>query len=355
MKDKLETVVNNMTGDYTADLNKISDAIERAMEEGDQKLVMALIEYGRSRMERHSEDSSSEIEKGDYRSRDYDWGLNKKTMPQFYEQFNKAVDLIQKNEIKKSMDALATAKKWLIPEEELRTNVNLRSFQSIFDEAIYKKLLWKEQDQVVVPEEQMFYALYGQLLYELGDLESAKKALDISARLNPIESMSQLLLSDIEKINGNETDARDFNLKALKYAYIAEDMSVALLNEGNYVLESKMPELAYRFFELALAYDPSNPDVHRSIEHLYTDYPDVSPASDTIFEDYIEKESIDLPPRREIIDILEHLVKYFESEENWELAATACSFLEALPIDNSDDYHHKLHYLMSRMESNTKE
>lgn len=349
MDNTLEQIIDSMTGNYADDLNKISDAIERAMDKGEQELVLALIEYGRSRMEEH-ENESSEEKNLNYRSQSYEWGLNKETLPLYYEQMQKAMALIQENKIEESADALATVRQWLLSKEELDKNLHLHSFQSIFDEAIYRKFLWQEQDQLLPAEEQMFYSLYGSLLFELDKFTEAQEMLESSVQLNPVESMSHLLLSHLEGMRGDMDASKNYNRQALEYGYIAEDIAEGLINEGRFAQALQKPSIAYRFYELALDYDPANSNVHWCIESLYNDVVEVSRASDNEFESYVQSEGIRLKPRREIIELLDEMMFRFEKEKNWEMAMTTCGFLEALPLSGTVNYHQKLHDYMDQLE-----
>lgn len=349
---ELENFIQSLEGDYLEKINRIADKVEELKNKGEISLAQELLTYGQELIqERHSDELDTE----DYRSVDLDQDTNTPDSEEiqiFYESLELAMSAAfdgENNLAKKVFleipEKIRFIKKYM---DQIENEGEIRSFQSLTEEVLYRLKREDQAFEIVGPELQIYLSIFAALLLDQKEYEEAAKLLNIALKANPISGANLLAMSKVKRLLGQDIAARSYNYLAFKESFMVRDLSEAYANEAYFLYKDERPSLALAFNLMALEFDKENETAHGNLILLKNKYPGVELASKEEYKDYLKEAKISESLDDETLSILKMLGNKAEEEGNLELALEIYNNLDQLIDDPS--LHKKIHQLLPRYQ-----
>lgn len=132
------------------------------------------------------------------------------------------------------------------------------SLNTFFELCVYTEIYNKDIPVRPTPFEfNLFYKLYGFILFKQEKLDEAKEALENALYWNPVSLPCLLDLAEIYKTENNIEKMYDITKNSLKYAYDRHSISRCYRNLGYYYIEKKDYETAICLYVMANEYEES--------------------------------------------------------------------------------------------------
>lgn len=203
---------------------------------------------------------------------------------------------------------------------------------------IYEKFFKSERNLEWYPVDfARLYGLYGIVLMEYGQIESAREVLEISMHYNPLNFQFFFEYVETFKIQGDFETVDKLSREYLKYAYRTSDIGHLYRNLGFVYIEKEEYNTALMLFHYSLAYDPGNKVAENELLYIdqATGITNKEPEQEEA-DAMLEKENIQIGASKEVIQSLYNHA-YIESHLHQDKEKTEyfCSLL--YDLTRSDD------------------
>ncbi len=228
------------------------------------------------------------------------------------------------------------------------------TFNSILEEILYANIHHPEKELRRAGEPySILYLNLGCVLFELGDLKGAKKALAKAIRWNPIDPNITFEYAEIFKVQGKLDDFFRLTKLAFSHSYKKSHLARCYRNFGYYFVERELWKMAAGCYLFSANYEQEHKSAQSELWYIQQKAgPDFEPPShDELLEGFNEY-SIPFGADRDVIGILIALGQEGKRQDNQDFAR---HFLElAYELTESDEIKEMLNNL-SPLESTKEE
>ncbi|MDO5302079.1 MAG: hypothetical protein Q4E76_06240 [Tissierellia bacterium] len=342
---EFQEIIDRFTGDYAQDLNLLADEISRLGEAGNMALATELMDHANAMMEeRRAKEPATQ--------KDYATAYTEEEgdLEAFYSHLEAAMARIQDGAMEEAEKLLLEIPK-VVPSvgeriRQLEAGEELRSFQNLVEEVLYRITNPTDLSPVYGPETQILLSFLGALYLDMRKHREAVDYLTLSLKANPIDCNSLLGLSKGLRLLGDHAAAREVNDRVFSAAHVASDLAEAFANEGYFLYREEEADLAYSMYAMALQYDGENEIAQGNFMLLKNKYPMARAVSKKEFSAYMKGRNLPETVSEETVKILETLAKKAEEEGQYDLAMSLWVDLDDLLDDPA--IHQHIHELAPR-------
>ncbi len=179
------------------------------------------------------------------------------------------------------------------------------TFNEPMEDLIYKYRNQPEKTSRQAPEPRSdLYLNLGSVLFELGDMEAAKVALEKAMRWNPINAPIAFEHAEIYKKKGDMGQFFRLTMQIFPNVYRSKHLARCYRNLGYYFVEKKLWKVAASCLLLSIHYDKENPIAQSELWFIQQNAgADFSMPSNEEIETYARQYNIPLGADRDVVDI----------------------------------------------------
>lgn len=178
----------------------------------------------------------------------------------------------------------------------------------------------KKCENVDVPFPMAYY-VYAMIMMELGQMETARKALDKGLRWNPYSAVMHLKRTEIISQSLDEIALLEGSKNALRFAFKPDTVASCYANFARYYIGQKEYELAIGCCMISQNFSENNEDAMILLKEIYNvTEGKVMPPSMEKVRRLAEKEELPFGPDRDVVGLAFTYGKKYYEEGNYEPA-----------------------------------
>jgi len=196
------------------------------------------------------------------------------------------------------------------------------TFNEPMEDLIYKYRNKPKKTSRQAPEPLSdLYLNLGSVLFELGDMDAAKVALEKAMRWNPINAPIAFEHAEIYKKKGDMDEFFRLTMQIFPNVYQSRHIARCYRNLGYYFVEKKLWKVAATCYIMSIHYDQDPSRAQSELWFIQQNAgPDFSLPSNEEIEDIAKQYNIPLGADRDVVGIAISLGEQFEKEGNVEYA-----------------------------------
>lgn len=180
------------------------------------------------------------------------------------------------------------------------------TFNSPVEEVIYVNLYEPKKDIRRATEPySILYLTLGSVLFELGEIENAKLALEKAIRWNPIDPQITFEYAEIHKKQGDLEKFLQLTKIAFSHSYSEEHLARCYRNFGYYFIEKKLWKGAAGCYMFSTQFDQDSKQAQSELWYIEQNAgTDFAPPTEEEIVDFFREHDIPIGASHDIVEIL---------------------------------------------------